>query len=174
MVRYRTNTSMSTHDIHREIREQFRLWEEYTRREASETIGKVDMPPPADVAGSIATVRFELRGTLVNVTCDSQYDYRNNLRCCAFAIESMRMNEKRGIADTIHKAYLQLDMPDTRDPYEILEIRPEASAEMIEGAYRTLSKIKHPDVPGGNRAAFEELQRAYERIKDERSVASSA
>jgi curved DNA-binding protein CbpA len=53
--------------------------------------------------------------------------------------------------------------------YDILEVRPEASAEDIRRAYRRLSKQYHPDVNGGAHWAgerFKRLHQAYSLLID--------
>jgi hypothetical protein len=91
----------------------------------------------------------------------------DNFRALYLALEDMRMMEKRGVADVVREAYLQLAAPaQHRDPYEILGVRPDSPAEVIDAAYRAQSKRLHPDV-GGSFEAMAELNAAYERVKGE-------
>ena len=166
---YTTNTNWTEAKCRREIVTQLDRW----NHDDWNAVGdKYDFPVPQEVGGLIATLRFELRGVSIVVSCDSQPTYRQNLRCVAFAVEAMRMNEKRGIADTIRKAYLQLEAPaEQRDPYEVLGIRPDADEMIVEAAYLSMSKkgeYRHPDL-GGSEAKSKELNDAYERINAERA-----
>ena len=52
-----------------------------------------------------------------------------------------------------------------KDLYEILGVAPGASPIVIKAAYRRLAKQHHPDA-GGDRALFEEIQRAYDILSD--------
>lgn len=52
------------------------------------------------------------------------------------------------------------------NPYEILGLRPDATAAQIKRAHRRLAKTAHPDV-GGDRRAFERLQAAYDLLMDQ-------
>lgn len=57
-----------------------------------------------------------------------------------------------------------------RDPYEILGVRREATAEEIRAAYRKLAKSSHPDLHPGDKGAaerFKELSAANELLSDE-------
>jgi len=58
-----------------------------------------------------------------------------------------------------------------KDPYEILGVRRDASAEEIKRAYRRLAKETHPDRNPGDASAerrFKEVQAAYEVLGDAR------
>jgi curved DNA-binding protein CbpA len=59
-----------------------------------------------------------------------------------------------------------------RDPYEVLGVRPGASAEELHDAYRHMVKLHHPDRNGGSAEStrrFQEVQEAYERVKERRA-----
>lgn len=155
-----------------DILDELRKWKHDGSLNGEENvIGERDFPAPEKVGGVEAVFRFELRGTRIDVTSAQQPTYRQNMRCVYFAIKAMRMNEKRGIADTIRKAYLQIEAPAAgEDPYEVLEIRPTASSAMVEAAHRTLAKTAHPD-KGGSDAAMKRISDARDRILDERKPA---
>lgn len=57
----------------------------------------------------------------------------------------------------------------TRDPYEALGVKPDASAEEIKKAYRKLAKRYHPDSTGGDKSKedrFKEVSTAYDILGD--------
>ena len=58
---------------------------------------------------------------------------------------------------------------DSIDPYEVLGIDKEATAKEIKKAYRTLSKIYHPDLTLTNKedhqVIFVKINNAYEKLK---------
>lgn len=136
-------------------------------------VGAWDMPPATTIGGSEAIVRFQLRGLEVLLRCESQKTYTQNLRCCFLALDAMRMNERRGIADTLRQAYAALPAPTIqRDPYEILGVRPDMSIDDIEDWYSLKVKRAHPDRnPDDPDAAKKtaELNGAIERIRAERA-----
>jgi curved DNA-binding protein CbpA len=60
----------------------------------------------------------------------------------------------------------------SRDPYELLGVKPGASAEELHDAYRRMVKLHHPDRNGGSAEStrrFQEIQEAYERVKERRA-----
>lgn len=150
----------------RAIMEQFDLWRRWARNDG--IIGAVDFPVPPKIGGVVATCRFVLRGVEVSVVCDAWDTYDLNLCAVYLAIQAIRLNEVRGIADTMRAAYTALPGPAAepmkRDPYEVLGIAHGQPLEVIDAVYRAKAKVAHPDA-GGSHAAFVELQDAYERIK---------
>lgn len=118
------------------------------------------------------TLRFSPNGGAeVVLTMSKQQRAADNLRVLWLVAESLRKNELRGMGDVMREAYLQLPAPATvRDPYEILGVRPDAGAEIIDAAYKARAKVVHTDV-GGTHEEMVEVNEAYERIKKEREVA---
>ena len=56
----------------------------------------------------------------------------------------------------------------SRDPYQVLGVRPGASSEELHDAYRRLVKLHHPDRNGGSAEStrrFQEIQEAYELVR---------
>ena len=56
-----------------------------------------------------------------------------------------------------------------RDPYEVLGVKRDATAEQIRSAYRKLAKASHPDLHPGDQAAaerFKEISAANELLAD--------
>lgn len=56
-----------------------------------------------------------------------------------------------------------------RNPYEVLGVKKEATADEIRKAYRALAKKHHPDLNPGNKAAeakFKEIAVAYDLLSD--------
>lgn len=52
------------------------------------------------------------------------------------------------------------------DPYNVLGVRKDAPQEVVEASYRRLVKEYHPDTGSGDRAKFEEVRNAYERVQE--------
>lgn len=53
-----------------------------------------------------------------------------------------------------------------RDLYQILGVNRDAEAKEIKAAYRRRAQQVHPDMPGGSKEAFLEVQRAYAVLID--------
>ncbi len=159
-MRYRVPTEQTR----REIEDEFRKWR--TDSWAESEVSDYEIPLRLDRSQTSASVRFVLRGIPVTVECSSQEGYRDNLRCIFYAIEAMRMNEKRGIADTMKNAYLQLSAPaQGRDPYEVLGVRPDTPLDDIKAMYLVKAKRLHSDV-GGEDEAMREVNEAWAEIKE--------
>uniref|UniRef100_A0A7S3K1Q2 J domain-containing protein n=1 Tax=Aureoumbra lagunensis TaxID=44058 RepID=A0A7S3K1Q2_9STRA len=53
--------------------------------------------------------------------------------------------------------------------YELLGVAPNASFEEIHTAYKGLSRIYHPDRPGGDKAKMQQLNHIYKILSNPRS-----
>lgn len=111
------------------------------------------------------TVRFMKGDREVVLQSSSQDTPVKNLKLIQLCIDDMRMIERRGLEELMRSAYLQLEAPaTTRDPYEVLQVRPGAAREVVEATHRALAKSAHPDT-GGSNEAMTELNEALEEIK---------
>lgn len=52
--------------------------------------------------------------------------------------------------------------------YDLLEVLPRASKEVIDAAYRALMRRHHPDVAGGNKGIAQSLNEAYAMLSDQK------
>jgi len=108
---------------------------------------------------------YHKNGKPVTLVMGKQNRAVDNLRVLYLSVEAMRLNEKRGISDVIESAYLQLASPTQAiDPYELLELRPDASLEVAEAVYKAKVRNIHPD-RGGSTEQMKSLNRAIEEIR---------
>ncbi len=111
------------------------------------------------------TLKYTKDKRTINLTMDKQDRAVDNLRVLYLATEAIRMNEKRGIADVVKSAYLQLDGPtQKRNPYEVIGLFDNTPLDVCEAVYKVKVKELHPDV-GGSTEKFMELQLAIEEIR---------
>jgi hypothetical protein len=169
---YTMTTDKTEAQSRREIVGEFTKW----NNDKPRTIGAYDFPAPEKIGAAEAIVRFELRGAGVTMRCSSQGSYRLNLRCLFYAVEAMRMNEKRGIADTIREAYAQLPPPSNlpaksvnpfefTDPYDVLQVARGAPLAICEASYKVLINLAHPD-KGGSDAQAAQLNAAIAKVRE--------
>lgn len=118
------------------------------------------------------------QGVPVKLTMDKQDSSRDNLRVLYLAVNAMRLNELRGIADVMQSAYAQTTALQARQatttgtgPYAVLHVTPGASWEVIEAAYKAQARKLHPDAPGGSKEAMQRLNEAMAALRRERAKA---
>lgn len=90
----------------------------------------------------------------------------DNARALFLTIDDVRLADYRGLGELMREAYAALPAPvKLRDPYELLGVRPDAPAEVVDAAYRARAKALHPDVNASDGEAMRELNAAYEQVK---------
>jgi hypothetical protein len=108
---------------------------------------------------------YVVRNTPVRLEMNRFQTRAENARVLYLGVEAMRLNELRGITDVIQQAYLQLAAPaQSRDPWEVLGVRPDADPDVIKAAYNAKAKKLHPDA-GGNPEEFKALVAAWEAVR---------
>ena len=167
---YSLTTLKTWSETKNELAREFRLWSvaEWT----------IDcMLSPASAARLIqmpeermVELHYLLNDQPFHLRMNKQHRAVDNLRVLFLAIKAMRLNDLRGLTDTIQQAYLQLPSPATkRDPYEILGIRPDSTLEFAEMVYLGLAKKFHPD-NGGDAKQMQQINEAIEDIRNRHKV----
>jgi curved DNA-binding protein CbpA len=67
--------------------------------------------------------------------------------------------------------------PSSRDPYQTLGVKANASDAEVRAAYRRLVQVHHPDHNGGSAESarrFEEVQEAYARVRELRGTTTGS
>jgi hypothetical protein len=158
----RTNKTWS--ETINELDDQLQLWG-VTQWEVNYPSGARSTAWEQSEAARTVVLTYVKNGRSVTLTMREQFRAVDNLRVLYLAIEAMRLNERRGITDVIKTAYLQLDGPaQSTDPHELLEIRPDASVEVAEAAYKAKMRYVHPDA-GGSQERAAQLNRAIQEIR---------
>lgn len=94
--------------------------------------------------------------------CDTFGTVKDNVRAIGQTLEALRRIERYGASSMMERALEAFTaLPAPLDPWQILGIPSNANAFQIEGAFRELAKLHHPDL-GGSDAKMAELNRARE------------
>lgn len=130
---------------------------------------KKDSLPYADanLSDPAVVIRWSKDGQQFAVACDHYTDWRDNARAIGLYIrEKWKMSDRPVTTGQSEFATARLpsgneeaivaDAPaDQPEPHEVLDVAPDASADVVEAAYRKKTKTAHPDQAG----SAEELKR---------------
>ena len=165
MAQYKVKTDRTWRETEQDLASTFHRWgvREWSA-EANVPLSRVHSQTLTRTERGV-TVRFMKGGREVVLSSDSQPNGRDNLKLIQLCIDDMRMIERRGLDSLMRSAYMQLEGPYQRDPYDVLGVRPGAPREVIDASYRALAKSRHPDT-GGTVEAMNELNAAYEALKN--------
>lgn len=83
----------------------------------------------------------------VSLSMNKQRTPADNLRVLYLGVEALRMNEKRGIDETVKAAYLQLEAGSDHWT-NVLSLPHSASKQEVESSFKRLAKSAHPDAGG--------------------------
>jgi hypothetical protein len=86
----------------------------------------------------------------------------DNLAAVAATLSALRAIERHGGGQVLERAFegfAALPAPDAFDPWAVLGLRPGATRDDVEAAFRHQAKKHHPDA-GGSHDAFQRLERA--------------
>jgi DnaJ-domain-containing protein 1 len=103
--------------------------------------------------------------------CDKWKAIEDNLWAIVKHIEALRGQERWGVGslDQAFAGYAALPDPDQLQWWQVLEVSPSASVEMIDAAYKTLARKYHPDAEGGSHEMFVKLNEACKLAKASKS-----
>jgi hypothetical protein len=161
---YSLTTKKTWHETMQELEDQMRLWG-VTQWETNYPKGARSEAWSQKESDRTVKLTYTKNGKTVTLVMGKQNRAVDNLRVLYLAIEAMRLNERRGISEVLESAYLQLAAPtEAIDPYELLEIRPDASLEVAEAAYKAKVRTLHPD-RGGSTGQMKALNRAIDEIR---------
>ncbi|MFJ6416513.1 J domain-containing protein [Paeniglutamicibacter sp. NPDC091659] len=122
---------------------------------------------PPDDAGVV--LYFQRKSVDIAISCDAWATADANLRAIGLTIEAIRGMERWGTEEMVDRAFVGFKaLPErtivtpyqARLWYDVLEVSPTASPQIIKAAYRQQLLKHHPD-QGGELAAFNEVQKAY-------------
>ena len=113
-------------------------------------------------------VYFEWKGKQMTFACDKWDKAKDNINAIANTIAAIRGIERWGASDMMERAFSAFEalpppMTGLCPWYDLLGVRPDASAHEIEAAYRQKAKKAHPDAPGGSDEKMAALNQAKEQ-----------
>lgn len=162
---YVVRTQKTWHQTQQELAETFQKWgvseweTNYPRGARSEAWMQQELD-------RTVTLTYVKGGKTINLQMGKQNRAVDNLRVLYLAVEDMRMNEKRGIAEVLQSAYAQLEAPkQQKSPWEVLSIFPGSPLEIAEAAYKVRAKEVHPD-RGGSIESMTEVNEAIKAIRE--------
>ena len=106
-------------------------------------------------------VYFQLKGRPMAMACDRFDNAAANMRSLGLAIEAMRQLERHGGGTMMERAFtgfVAITAPG-KSWWDVLEVRPDATRDVIEANFRRLARDRHPD-QGGTDQAMAELNEA--------------
>lgn len=114
-------------------------------------------------------VYFQRHGKPMVMAQDRFWTVLGNMRSLTLAIQGLRQMERHGGGIMMERAFAGFEaLPAPKKWWEVLGLRPGATVEVIEDAFRTLAKKHHPDF-GGDAAQFAEIAEARRQGIEARS-----
>ncbi|HEX8315677.1 MAG TPA: hypothetical protein VF609_11820 [Flavisolibacter sp.] len=116
-------------------------------------------------------VYFTIEGEQKVLCCDMWDNWGDNMRALTLTINALRGLERWGCSNIMKGAFSGLkELPYQTDAgdkvWQVLHLSAKpASWAVVEGAYKSLAKQYHPDIPGGSSDKFSELQEAFQKAK---------
>lgn len=108
---------------------------------------------------------FELDGQPHVLACDLFDTVPDNIAAIAAHIEALRGQERWGVSDMKQAFAGHVQLPAPEQWYTVLGVRPDASDDDIDRAFRVKMRDAHPDREGGSEAAAQRLNWAREEGK---------
>jgi DnaJ domain len=118
-----------------------------------------DQGEPSDPG--VAVYFQKKNGPMRVIAIDAYYRVRDNLAAIAATLEAMRAIERHGGAQILERAFsgfAALTAPG-KNWWDVLEVKPDASRQVIEANFRRLAHDRHPD-RGGSHESMSELNEA--------------
>ena len=125
-----------------------------------------DQGDPADPGAAVYWVK---KGARRVMAIDAYRTVAGNLGAIAATLEAMRAIERHGGAVILERAFTGFAaIAAPAKWWDVLQVREDSPVDVIQANYRSLAKARHPDA-GGDRGAWDELQRAYDDARKARS-----
>jgi hypothetical protein len=127
----------------------------------------VDQRKSMDEPG--VAVYYSWKNEQYALACDRWKTVADNLQALNKTVEAIRGLERWGTGEMVKAAFMGFKELPAQTQAEVsiwdtleLRVKPQ-SPDVVRDAFRRLSKIRHPDVPGGSTVAFQKLNDAYQK-----------
>ena len=115
-------------------------------------------------------VYFTWDGISTCIAVDRYQKIEENLQAIHHVIEAERTKLRHGGLNLVRAAfrgYAALPPPSSRseDPYAVLGLKPTATLDDVEDAYRRLAKLNHPDKATGSQTQMQRINAAHDELK---------
>jgi len=132
------------------------------------TLGQDRPKDPAVVA------YFTYQKMQVAIPCDRWQLVEHNVKAIALTIEAMRGMNRWGAKHMVRAmftGFVALPAPSSESTawWDVLEVKSDASHEVVTANYRRLAKDHHPDA-GGTAEMMAKINAAYDEYKKERGL----
>lgn len=121
-------------------------------------------------------VYFELKGRQQCFACDRWLKVWENIVAIMKTIEALRGIERWGSGDMVERAFTgfiapppPMVTPVSRSWWDVLEVRPDSSCDVIESSYKRLIRDHHPDL-GGSHDKMAEINAAVAEARKARAA----
>lgn len=113
-----------------------------------------DQGEPGDPG--VAVYFQKKNGPMRVIAIDAYTRVRDNLAAIAATLDAMRAIQRHGGAQILERAFSGFQaLPAPKKWWDILEVRQDASRDVIEANFRRLARDRHPDTGGSNQAMAE-------------------
>lgn len=111
-------------------------------------------------------VYFTLKGQQFCFACDRWDKVGDNIQAIRHTIAALRGIERWGTGDMVQQAFTGfIALPSQESPYDILGVKPSATLDEIDAAYKQKALFAHPDL-GGSTDAMQRLNEARRKLKE--------
>lgn len=118
-------------------------------------------------------VWFSWDGMQVCIPVDRYITPAANLQAIHHIIEARRVELRHGTLALVRATFTgfkALPAPKGKHWSDILEVRRDTTATVLDANYKRLAKDRHPDMAGGSNEAMAELTNAYHEAKRELGI----